>query len=116
MHQHAINAFALSACASKSVRHAFSKGVMQDVAVLWERSKAPRMTVISSSLRSPPNPYSVPWMSSMAFSCDLLNSACRNKSSNIGPHSDAHAKASGIYGTLRIGRWWAEAWGQRPLL
>ena len=81
MHEPAINASAVGACGFKGVRPAFSKGVMQDVAVLWERSRAPRMTVISSSLRSPPKPYSVPCMSSMAFSCDLLNSACRPKAS-----------------------------------
>ena len=87
---------------------------MQDVAVLWERSRAPRMTVISSSLRSPPNPYSVPWMSSMAFSCDLLNSACRPKSSRMDSHSSVHTE--NIIGSLTFERWWAGAWGQKLLL
>ena len=51
-------------------------GVMHCTAVLLDRSSAPRMTVISSSLRSPPRPDSIAWMSITAFSCARRNIAC----------------------------------------
>ena len=53
-----------------------SMGVMHCTAVLLDRSSAPRMTVISSSLRSPPSPVSMAWMSMTAFSCARRKIAC----------------------------------------
>ena len=54
----------------------FSMGVMQSAAVLWVRSRAPLMTVISSWDRLPPSPSFRPCASTRAFNWALLNRAC----------------------------------------
>ena len=76
---------AVGGCSEQERQPTFSRGVMDTAACLPDRSRAPRMTLISSVLRYPPSPSVLLCRSTRAFSWPRRNRACRIKGEQLRP-------------------------------